>query len=70
MEETAKQIWAVISAIIALAVGAGMAYGLYNHYFLLPEYLDITGNLVYAVVVGLLVVAAVFAVLYKGVHPY
>jgi len=70
MEETAKQVWAVISGIIALAVGAAAAYGLYERYFLMPEFFDITGNLIYAVVVGLLTTAAVFAVLYKGVHPY
>jgi len=70
MSETAKQVWAVISGAIGLGIAAGAAYGIYNDMFLLPPYIYIAYNLIYAGIAFVLIFAAVFAVLYKGMHPY
>jgi len=70
MGETAKQIWGIISGIIGIALAGVAAYALYNDYFLLPPSLYLAYNLLYAGIVFVLCFAAVFMVLYKGVHPY
>jgi len=70
MGETAKQVWALASIVIALTLAVGMAYALYNGVLLLPTAWETAGNLIYAAAVFLLTFACTAIVLYKGVHPY
>jgi len=68
--ETAKQVWALASVAIALAVAFGLAYALYDGLLLFPSAWGMAGNLFVAIAVGIATFACTAIVLYKGIHPY
>jgi hypothetical protein len=70
MGETGKQIWLIISAIIALVFAGGFAQVIYYGLAALPFGLDLSYNLFYAALTAIVVFSVVLTVLFRGIHPY